>query len=208
MSADPLAVHAPGEADLNVYAYVSGSVLKNVDPLGLEDTDPGGYYGDGPGQSTNPDGSLEVPMEPFVEPGDGGSGGGASDGYGTERDGCGGACAETERYDSQHPGVYERAEENGRSAYGQVWFEAGPGTINGDDLRGYAKGVLNSPAETIEFFSRLVGTELDLKAYKVGVGEFERSGELIGGAHGPGVPGAGVVAKAAARLGTLSRVIP
>ena len=36
VSADPLAVHAPGEADLNVYAYVSGSVLRNVDPLGLD----------------------------------------------------------------------------------------------------------------------------------------------------------------------------
>src|SRR5690606_21031097 len=36
VSADPLAIHAPGEADLNVYAYVSGAVLKNVDPLGLE----------------------------------------------------------------------------------------------------------------------------------------------------------------------------
>jgi hypothetical protein len=31
-------VHAPGEADLNLYAYVSGAVLKNVDPLGLEPT--------------------------------------------------------------------------------------------------------------------------------------------------------------------------
>ena len=37
VSADPLAIHAPGEADLNVYAYVSGSVLKNVDPLGLKE---------------------------------------------------------------------------------------------------------------------------------------------------------------------------
>jgi RHS repeat-associated protein len=36
VSADPLAVHAPGDADLNVYAYVSGAVLKNVDPLGLD----------------------------------------------------------------------------------------------------------------------------------------------------------------------------
>ena len=36
ISADPLAVHAPGEADLNLYAYVSGAVLKNVDPLGLD----------------------------------------------------------------------------------------------------------------------------------------------------------------------------
>lgn len=35
-SADPLAVHAPGEADLNLYAYVHGRVLRAVDPLGLE----------------------------------------------------------------------------------------------------------------------------------------------------------------------------
>src|SRR5690606_5117307 len=37
VSADPLAVHVPGEAGLNLYSYVSGSVLKNVDPLGLEE---------------------------------------------------------------------------------------------------------------------------------------------------------------------------
>ena len=36
VSADPLAVHAAGEADLNLYAYVSGRALKSVDPLGLE----------------------------------------------------------------------------------------------------------------------------------------------------------------------------
>ncbi len=37
MSPDPLTVHGLG-ADLNVYAYVSGQVLKNVDPLGLDPT--------------------------------------------------------------------------------------------------------------------------------------------------------------------------
>lgn len=36
MSADPLAVHVPGAADLNLYAYVHGQVLRNTDPLGLE----------------------------------------------------------------------------------------------------------------------------------------------------------------------------
>ena len=40
ISADPLAVHAPGEADLNLYAYVSGHVLKSVDPLGLQGQSP------------------------------------------------------------------------------------------------------------------------------------------------------------------------
>ncbi len=39
VSADPLAVHAPGEADLNLYAYVSGAVLKSVDPVGLDFAD-------------------------------------------------------------------------------------------------------------------------------------------------------------------------
>ncbi|MGC4069838.1 MAG: RHS repeat-associated core domain-containing protein [Polyangiaceae bacterium] len=37
VSPDPLAVHAPGEADLNLYAYVKGAVLKSVDPVGLKD---------------------------------------------------------------------------------------------------------------------------------------------------------------------------
>lgn len=41
ISADPLAVHAPGKADLNLYAYVHGRVLKNVDPIGLDDATDG-----------------------------------------------------------------------------------------------------------------------------------------------------------------------
>ncbi|HMR11616.1 MAG TPA: RHS repeat-associated core domain-containing protein, partial [Polyangiaceae bacterium] len=36
VSADPLAVHVPGEADLNLYGYVTSQVLRNIDPLGLE----------------------------------------------------------------------------------------------------------------------------------------------------------------------------
>ena len=40
ISADPLAVHSPGEADLNLYAYVQGRVLVAVDPVGFE---PYGY---------------------------------------------------------------------------------------------------------------------------------------------------------------------
>jgi hypothetical protein len=30
-------MHAPGKADLNLYAYVHGSVFKNTDPMGLDD---------------------------------------------------------------------------------------------------------------------------------------------------------------------------
>src|SRR5581483_4982597 len=38
-SADPLAVHSPGSADLNLYAYVHGKVLAATDPLGLDETE-------------------------------------------------------------------------------------------------------------------------------------------------------------------------
>jgi RHS repeat-associated protein len=40
-SPDPLAVHAPGEADLNLYAYVHGRVYAATDPLGLMEPDAG-----------------------------------------------------------------------------------------------------------------------------------------------------------------------
>ena len=38
VSADPLAVHAPGQADLNLYAYVSGHILIFIDAVGMEET--------------------------------------------------------------------------------------------------------------------------------------------------------------------------
>jgi RHS repeat-associated protein len=36
VSADPLEVHAPGEADRNLYAYVGGLLLRAIDPIGLD----------------------------------------------------------------------------------------------------------------------------------------------------------------------------
>jgi len=39
ISPDPLAIHAPGQADLNLYAYVHGKVLVAVDPVGLDGWD-------------------------------------------------------------------------------------------------------------------------------------------------------------------------
>jgi hypothetical protein len=35
-------VHVPGEADLNVYSYVGGAVLRAIDPMGLQTDAPGG----------------------------------------------------------------------------------------------------------------------------------------------------------------------
>ncbi len=40
LNPDPLALHAPGKADANLYAYVSGRVFTSVDPLGLEGNTP------------------------------------------------------------------------------------------------------------------------------------------------------------------------
>ncbi|MCL2824471.1 MAG: RHS repeat-associated core domain-containing protein, partial [Polyangiaceae bacterium] len=37
ISADPLAVHSPGAADLNLFAYVHGRVFVAVDPVGLQE---------------------------------------------------------------------------------------------------------------------------------------------------------------------------
>jgi RHS repeat-associated protein len=60
ITADPLAVHRPGKADLNLYAYVSGKVLSSIDPLGLvppgnqsdEGTDTTGNTSTGPSAPT------------------------------------------------------------------------------------------------------------------------------------------------------------
>jgi RHS repeat-associated protein len=40
VSADPLGVHVPGEADLNLYAYVQGHALRAIDPIGLAEDAP------------------------------------------------------------------------------------------------------------------------------------------------------------------------
>ena len=34
LTPDPLAVHAPGKADLNLYAYVHGNLLRIIDIVG------------------------------------------------------------------------------------------------------------------------------------------------------------------------------
>jgi RHS repeat-associated protein len=46
VSADPLAIHSPGSADLNVYAYVHGRILAATDPTGLTNESADGQSGD------------------------------------------------------------------------------------------------------------------------------------------------------------------
>jgi RHS repeat-associated protein len=60
ISADPLAVHSPGSADLNVFAYVHGRLLGSVDPLGLENQPIAGA----PAPNNPPDGAPTPPKTP------------------------------------------------------------------------------------------------------------------------------------------------
>src|SRR5690606_23797525 len=64
VSADPLAIHSPGEADLNLYAYVHGTVLKSVDPLGLAEGDGDDGVGAEGGDSDVGDDDFVSPYEP------------------------------------------------------------------------------------------------------------------------------------------------
>lgn len=66
LTPDPLAVHAPGEADLNLYAYVHGQLLRAIDPFGLQDT---GGVGNEPqkgsvGTGTQPGDPKQEPSNP------------------------------------------------------------------------------------------------------------------------------------------------
>jgi RHS repeat-associated protein len=54
VSADPLAIHSPGAADLNLYAYVRGAALKAIDPLGLQEA---------PSPQDIPDGGYPAPTD-------------------------------------------------------------------------------------------------------------------------------------------------
>jgi RHS repeat-associated protein len=70
VSPDPLAVHVPGEADWSLYAYVRAGLLKNVDPLGLQERGgaggaggtgrSGGFRGGG-GVNNSVDNSVDPP---------------------------------------------------------------------------------------------------------------------------------------------------
>lgn len=71
MSADPLAVHVPGEADWNLYAYVSGQILRNTDPLGLDKQKSwdGGidFYPTVEAEGSLPSGPMPVDKSGFID---------------------------------------------------------------------------------------------------------------------------------------------
>jgi hypothetical protein len=82
VSADPLAIHVPGKADFNLYAYVSGMALKATDPLGLQVAEGGtGQSGATPADLDSEQNQVpRAESEPAPGPGtgaEGTSGGGA-----------------------------------------------------------------------------------------------------------------------------------
>ncbi len=98
ISPDPLEVHVGGSGDLNVYAYVSGRTLKNVDPLGLFPEDAAGIDQALHDQTGGAYGADHTPAAPKPAPevvgqGAGGAGGqpqSATNGFGGSR-GSGGS---------------------------------------------------------------------------------------------------------------------
>ncbi|HMR79204.1 MAG TPA: deaminase domain-containing protein, partial [Polyangiaceae bacterium] len=65
VTADPLGIHVPGDADLNIYAYVSGQALKAIDPLGLDACGDGGGCTDVGGVAVLDDITIEGSPAPF-----------------------------------------------------------------------------------------------------------------------------------------------
>jgi RHS repeat-associated protein len=63
VSADPLALHNSGQGDFNLFAYVHGAILRDIDPLGL--TDPNSAGTDT--QGNIPDESNQTQPPPAVE---------------------------------------------------------------------------------------------------------------------------------------------
>ena len=72
LSPDPLEIHVPGEADANLYAYVSGRALQSVDPMGLRETAPNEEPGMGGtsanGEETNPAFYQDAPDQLGFDP--------------------------------------------------------------------------------------------------------------------------------------------
>jgi RHS repeat-associated protein len=173
VSADPLAVHEPGEADLNLYAYVRGMALKAVDPLGLQEVTDALETGLPPPPGMERSGSSPTPVVTLPE-------------------------VEVKGADSK---LIARANAQGNSPDVQEFMENRPGVIQRQDVRGFGKGVVNSPAATVEGGCALVGLSCDLSKLKVPVARNEAGGALIGEAVGPGpVAIAGKTLKLAGKL--------
>jgi RHS repeat-associated protein len=60
------------------------------------------------------------------------------------------------------PELVRRAEANGLSVEGQRFYEHTPGVIQAQDLRGFGRGLVNSPAATVEGVAGLVGVDVDV----------------------------------------------
>ncbi len=168
VSPDPLAVHVPGEADWNLYAYVSGAALKAIDPLGLQ-VDQGGT-----GQpNVGPDEpQVSGAPPPSATPQEAGPGTG-SEGY--HAGGAGKWKSSCEQ--SQKPDTESGA--RGTSAGGEGEYQSTPSTPCGPNMcGGGAQGAsgdhrYSDPVATSEAMD-----EASVKI-AVGVGELYAAGKAL-----------------------------
>jgi hypothetical protein len=102
-----------------------------------------------------------------------------------------------------------RAKAAGNSVELQEFLEHTPGVIQKQDVTGFLKGLVNSPAATVEGASNLVGLDLQLSEFKLSLNSNEGSGSLIGEGLGPGpLAVAGATAKGLGKLGKAFQLVP
>ena len=200
----------PGRADLNLYAYVSNRPLVASDPTGLE-------------------GEVDVPQtdRQKIEASLRASGvdvGGpppiVDDAVALQMLQSGVAKPESEITIGNETFLPEmtitgdaelagRAKAAGNSVELQEFLEHTPGVIQKQDVTGFLKGLVNSPAATVEGASNLVGLDLQLSEFKLSLNPNEGSGSLIGEGLGPGpLAVAGATAKGLGRLGMALELTP
>jgi RHS repeat-associated protein len=194
VSADPLEVHAPGQADANLYAYVRGQILKATDPLGLTGGDNPVKLPDGSPGSWDADDGTEIGTpaakmsdKPIV-PG--------SDPIAKMSD------AQVGR---ELDKLLTRLDEDkeGTLSVEEAFPHGIPGHIEAGDYIGFGKGLWNAPFSFTEWAGERLSLDLDLSGAKFDIGAKEQSGAFLGENMGPTPVGAaGVVGKAVARLTT------
>jgi RHS repeat-associated protein len=182
-AADPLGITDPGRPGLNLYAYVRGDPIGSFDPSGLQDTEKidAALRAQGVDLRAFPTTIDEQTAKAVVERG-------IFEPVGDTQ--LGDTIFLSNITIVGDPKLAQRARAAGRTSEEQEAFEEftehTPGVIQSQDIAGLGKGLVNSPAATVEGLAGLAGLELDLSLLKLEVNPREESGALIGEGIGPG----------------------
>ena len=180
MNPDPLALHEPGKADLNLYAYVHGRVLSATDPMGLDPSDApavdaaisaetGGQYGTD--ASPAPPVTISTPeqMQGLEDKG-------FEPGSPTQ---VGSTIFFPRMTISADSDLVGRAWNNGLSPQGQAYLESTPGVPQTADFSGAAKGLasmipgVNPDIKPTEQSGAAIGQSLGMALATIPVPELE-----------------------------------